>query len=189
MARERAYSEAGHDGADVAMGASARAIPGGVGSEGVASEAQPVRKLSRKERKLYGGEAHCLWCGALTESPYYVVNPGGEPVLKCCCQEHLDLIQLFIERDTRYKRPFWIALFICCLGSLLSLGFEPEGPIAYVPLLGFAIIVMVWPSLFTRYEFYARLGLVTTRRVFRFFAVLVGLLAISSSLSAWLPVL
>lgn len=148
-----------------------------------------ARKLSRKERKLYGGEAHCLWCGQLTESPEYVVNPGGDPVLKCCCEEHYELAQLFIERDARYKTPFWVALFICCMGSLLSLGFEPEGPIAYLPLLCFAIVVMIWPSLFTRYEFYARLGIPATRRIFRIFAGLVGLLAIFSSVSAWLPML
>lgn len=175
MAHEELHNEAeGIEAADAQTNTSAKATE------------HASRKLSCKERKLYGGEAHCLWCGQLTESPEYVVNPGGDPVLKCCCEEHYELAQLFIERDARYKAPFWVALFICCLGSLLSLGFEPEGPIAYVPLIGFALVVLVWPSLFTRYEFYARLGLVTTRRIFRISAGLVGLLAIFSSVSAWL---
>lgn len=175
MAHEELHNEAeGIEAADAQTNTSAKATE------------HASRKLSRKERKLYGGKAHCLWCGQLTESPEYVVNPGGDPVLKCCCEEHYELAQLFIERDARYKAPFWVALFICCLGSLLSLGFEPEGPIAYVPLIGFALVVLVWPSLFTRYEFYARLGLVATRRIFRISAGLVGLLAIFSSVSAWL---
>lgn len=146
--------------------------------------------MSKKaKRKRYGEPAHCLWCGVVTDSPEFVVNPGGTPVLKCCCETHFEQVQLFIDRDNRYRQAFWIALFICCVGNIAVFALEPEGPVAYLPLLAFSLVVIVWPSLFVHYEFYANLGLVTTRRIFRVLAALMGLLAICSAVSAWLSTL
>lgn len=133
--------------------------------------------------KKYREEAHCMWCGSATSSPDYIVNPGGDPVLKCCSEPCYELTRDFVARDARARKPFWIALATAALSNLVVIGLEYTGPAAYLPLLAIAVIVFVWPSVFTHYQFYARFGLVKTRRIFRVLAALLGALAIAASLS------
>lgn len=139
---------------------------------------------ARGYRKRYRDPGHCFVCGKVTESPDYIVNPGGDPVIKCCCEEHFREAEAFIESDARFKQPFWVALFVMCMLNLVVFGLDVTGPVAYVPLLGIAVLVFIWPSVFTRYALYSRLGLRRTRLIFRVLAVLLGALAVASAVTA-----
>ena len=137
-----------------------------------------------KNIKRYREPAHCLWCGHMTEEAGYIINPGGKPVLKCCCENHYAQACDFVARDAKARKPFWAALAILCLLNLLAIGAVDAGSVGYIPLFGIAAVVFIWPSLFTRYEFYARFGLVSTRRIFRVLALLLGVLAVFAMLQA-----
>lgn len=145
--------------------------------------------MSRPRKLVYHGHSEydeldrCFWCGKPTRSRDYIVNPGGDPVIKCCCQDHYDLALDFIERDARARKPFWLVLFVLCLLNLVALGFEAEGFFGYLPLTGIAVAVLVHPSLLTRYALYTRFGLVRTRSIFRVLAAVVALLALFSALA------
>ena len=80
--------------------------------------------MSKKRRLVYNGhhgvageEAQCLWCGRLTTEHAFVVNPGGTPVLKCCCEGHYELTEEFIERDSRIRPIFYVVIGALCLAS------------------------------------------------------------------------
>lgn len=128
-------------------------------------------------------EAHCFWCGEKTASPDYVINPGGTPVIKCCCESCFSSAEGFVEKDARARKPFYIILFVLAALNVISIGVSAPSVWSYLPLLGLAMAVVVWPSLFTHYSFYSRLGLVKTRRTFRLLAAAIGVLAAFSMAS------
>ena len=124
-----------------------------------------------KNLKKYHEEEHCFWCGRPTTSAQYVINPGGDPIMK------------FVSRDARAKPYFWGVLAVLAMANLVVIGAGYTGPLGYAPLLLIALTVYIWPSLFAHYEFYNARGLVRTRRFFRTCAVVVGVLAIGAALS------
>lgn len=136
-----------------------------------------------KNLKKYHEEEHCFWCGRETTSAEYVINPGGIPVMKCCCDACYDLSMDFVARDARAKPYFWGVLAVLALANLAVIGTGCTGPLGYAPLLLIAVTVFIWPSLFAHYEFYNARGLVRTRRIFRACAVVVGVLAIGAAFS------
>lgn len=87
--------------------------------------------MSAKRKLVYNGHhgvegeaANCLWCGQVTSEYSYVINPGGTPVLKCCCEEHYRKTESFIERDARFLR------FSMCFLRFLPL--LPGLPLAFL---------------------------------------------------------
>jgi len=138
-----------------------------------------VREMPKvKNLKKYHEEEHCFWCGRPTTSAQYVINPGGDPIMKCCCDACYRLSMDFVSRDARAKPYFWGVLAVLAMANLVV-----TGPLGYAPLLLIALTVYIWPSLFAHYEFYNARGLVRTRRFFRTCAVVVGVLAIGAALS------
>ncbi|WP_273446237.1 hypothetical protein [Thermophilibacter provencensis] len=145
--------------------------------------------MSKKRRLVYNGhygvageEAQCLWCGRLTTEHAFVVNPGGTPVLKCCCEGHYELTEEFIERDSRIRPIFYVVIGALCLASALSMWLEFSPVWSSLPLVGIAAAILVWPRVLPRYEYYLPLGLVRTRKVVRVIAC--ALLAFSLVVTA-----
>jgi hypothetical protein len=140
--------------------------------------------MSKKRKLVYNGhhgiegeEGRCLWCGAPTSDHRYVVNPGGTPVLKCCCEEHYRLTEEFIERDSKYRNVFYIFIGIFAFLSWFAMWFDLEPAWSPIPLVGLALTVLVCPRVLPRYEYYLPRGLVRTRRIVRVIAA--ALLAFS----------
>ena len=130
--------------------------------------------MSKKRRLVYNGHhgiegemSECLWCGAPTVERSFIVNPGGSPVLKCCCKEHYVLAERFIERDARIRPVFYVLIASLCLASAYSMWLDFSPTWSSLPLVGISAMVLVWPRVLPRYEYYLPLGLVKTRKVVR----------------------
>lgn len=114
-----------------------------------------------------GEESHCLWCGAPTKEYSYVVNPGAEPVLKCCCDDHFQKAIALIENDSKYRPAFWVVISIFAIGSWIAIGFNQTTEWSYIPFAGLMGVVFIWPRVLPRYEYYLPLGLMRTRQIVR----------------------
>ena len=152
--------------------------------------------MSKKRKLVYNGhhgeageEGRCLWCGKPTTEYSFVVNPGGAPVLKCCCEGHYELTEKFIERDTRIRPFFYVVIGALCLVSALAVGLEFTPIWSSLPLVGIAAAVIMWPRVLPRYEYYLPLGLVRTRKVVRTiaFLLLVFFLVVSAARFGLIP--
>lgn len=131
--------------------------------------------MSAKRKLVYNGHhgiegevANCLWCGHPTAEYAYVINPGGNPVLKCCCEEHYRLTEDFVEKDARVRPVFYVLLAACALASWVAIGFMGQEPVwTPVPFAALCLLILVCPRVLPRYEYYLSLGLVRTRKVVR----------------------
>lgn len=118
--------------------------------------------MSAKRKLVYNGHhgvegevANCLWCGRPTAEYAYVVNPGGTPVLKCCCEEHYRRAESFVERDARFRQAFYVLLAGIAIASWVAIGFLGQEPAwTSLPLVGFSLLILVWPRVLPRYEYY-----------------------------------
>lgn len=134
--------------------------------------------MSVKHKLVYNGHhgiegevANCLWCGRPTAEYAYVLNPGGAPVLKCCCEEHYRQAESFIERDARFRPLFYVLLAFFAVASWIAIGFLGQEPAwTSLPLVALSLLILVWPRVLPRYEYYLSLGLVKTRKVVRIVA-------------------
>lgn len=146
--------------------------------------------MSAKRKLVYNGHhgvegevANCLWCGRPTAEYAYVVNPGGTPVLKCCCEEHYRRAESFVERDARFRQAFYVLLAGIAIASWVAIGFLGQEPAwTSLPLVAFSLLILVWPRVLPRYEYYLPLGLVRTRKAVR--AVAAALLLFSLVVTA-----
>lgn len=146
--------------------------------------------MDSKKRLVYSGRhglpegTRCFWCGADDAAdPRYILNPGGNPLLACCNEDEFQKAKEFIRRDNTYRTPFYIVLFALLVTNLVFIGMDLHTWWSFIPLLGVCLTVLVWPTAFTHYEFYVRLGLVRSRRVVRVIVALIGLLSLLSALS------
>lgn len=146
--------------------------------------------MSKKHKLVYNGhhgvsgeEAACLWCGTPTTEHSYVVNPGGSPVLKCCCADHYQLTEEFIERDAKVRPVFYVLIAALCLASALAMGLDFAPAWSPLPLAGIAAVIVVWPRVLPRYEYYLPLGLVRTRKVVRCIAMALLVFALVATAS------
>lgn len=134
--------------------------------------------MSAKRKLVYNGHhgvegeaANCLWCGQVTSEYSYVINPGGTPVLKCCCEEHYRKTESFIERDARFRQVFYVLLALLAVASWAAIGFFEREPVwTSIPLVGLCLLILAWPRVLPRYEYYLSLGLVKTQRLVRVIA-------------------
>ena len=141
--------------------------------------------MSAKRKLIYNGHhgiegevANCLWCGKPTTEYAYVVNPGGNPVLKCCCEEHYLQTEAFVEQDSRFRPVFYILIGLCCVASWIAVGFFEQQPAwTPIPFVALCALLVVWPRVLPRYEYYLSLGLARTQKVVR--AIACGLLLFS----------
>lgn len=141
--------------------------------------------MSAKRKLVYNGHhgiegeaANCLWCGNPTTEHAYVINPGGKPVLKCCCEEHYLQTEAFVEQDSKYRPIFYILIGICAVASWIAVGFFEQQPAwTPIPLVALCALLVVWPRVLPRYEYYLSLGLARTQKVVR--AIACGLLLFS----------
>ncbi len=146
--------------------------------------------MAKKQRKLvYNGHkglpvgTRCIWCGEQTADPAYIINPGGNPLMACCCEDHFQKTNTFVRRDNKIRPVFYVVLFVFVAIDLVMIGYNMTSRYAYLPLLGIALTVCAWPSVFTHYQFYVRLGLVKTRRIIRIIMLCIAVLALASTLS------
>lgn len=145
--------------------------------------------MSEGRKLVYNGRhglpegTGCFWCGSHDANPDYILNPGGRPLLACCCEEERDKAQAFIEKDNKVRTPFYIVLFLLLVINLFFIGMDLHTWWSFAPLFGICLVILAWPTVFTHYEFYVRLGLVRTRRVVRVIALAVAVLAILAALS------
>ncbi len=142
--------------------------------------------MSAKRKLVYNGHhgvegeaANCLWCGQATTEYAYVVNPGGLPVLKCCCEEHYRNAESFIERDAHFRQVFYVLLAILAIASWVAIGFfEQEPAWTPIPFVGLCMLILAWPRVLPRYEYYLSLGLVRTQRLVRVIAAILLLFSL-----------
>ena len=142
--------------------------------------------MSVKRKLVYNGHhgiegeaANCLWCGRPTTEYAYVINPGGTPVLKCCCEEHYRQAESFIERDARFRPLFYVLLAIFAVVSWAAIGFLGQEPAwTPLPLVALSLLILVYPRVLPRYEYYLSLGLVKTQRVARVVAAVLLLFSL-----------
>lgn len=145
--------------------------------------------MSAKKRLVYNGRhglpegTRCFWCGSGDANPEFILNPGGSPLLACCNQVEYEKAKAFINKDNKVRTPYYLVLFVLLVVDLFFIGMDIHTWWSYAPLLGICLTVLVWPAVFTHYEFYVRLGLVKTRRVIRFIACAVALLSMLAALS------
>ena len=145
--------------------------------------------MSAKRKLVYNGRhglpegTRCFWCGSSDASPEFILNPGGSPLLACCSQVEYEKAKAFINKDNKVRTPYYLVLFVLLVVNLFFIGMDVHTLWSYAPLLGICLTVFVWPTVFTHYEFYARLGLVKTRRIVRIIACAVALLSILAALS------
>lgn len=117
---------------------------------------------------IEGQEAACLWCGKPTTSHEYVVNPGGDPVLKCCCEEHFENAVSFVNHDVRMRPFFYVSVGLCAITSWVAIAFLDFQPIwTPIPFVVLSALILIWPRVLPRYEYYLPLGLVKTRKIVR----------------------
>ncbi|RVU98129.1 hypothetical protein EII22_03395 [Coriobacteriales bacterium OH1046] len=145
--------------------------------------------MSKKHKLVYHGHREldepgaCMWCGMPTTESAYVVNPGGSPVLRCCCQDHYERARAYIERDNKVRNAFYIVIGLLVAANLLMIGLEVHAWWTYLPLIGICLSVAVWPQVFTHYSLYLKLGLVRTRRIIRIIALALAALGVAASVS------
>jgi hypothetical protein len=142
-------------------------------------------KLVYNGRRGLPEDTHCFWCGSDDANPDYIVNPGGEPLIACCCKEHFDKANEFVRRDNKIRPAFYVILFIFVAIDMVLIGFGMTSKWAYLPLLGIAVTICAWPSVFTHYQFYCRFGLVKTKRVIRVISLALAVLSIAATMSVW----
>ena len=73
--------------------------------------------MAKKQRKLvYNGHkglpvgTRCIWCGEQTADPAYIINPGGNPLMACCCEDHFQKTNTFVRRDNKIRPVFYVRL-------------------------------------------------------------------------------
>jgi hypothetical protein len=140
-------------------------------------------KLVYNGRRGLPEDTRCFWCGSDSADPDFIVNPGGEPLIACCCKDHFDQANAFVQRDNRVRPVFYVVLFVFVVIDMVFLGIGTKSRWAYLPLLGIALTVFAWPSVFTHYQFYCRFGLVKTKRVIRVIALALASLSIGAFLT------
>lgn len=131
--------------------------------------------MSAKRKLVYNGHhgiegeaANCLWCGQSTTEHVYVVNPGGRPVLKCCCEEHYRLTEHFVEQDSKYRPLFYILIGLCAIASWVAVGFLEQQPAwTSIPFVAICSLLVAWPRVLPRYEYYLPHGLERAQRIVR----------------------
>ena len=144
--------------------------------------------MSKKRKLVYHGHkeldepSNCLWCGQPTTETSYIVNPGGDPVLRCCCDEHYKKALAYVEKDNKIRNVFYIFMALLVAADLFMIGFDMPTKWAYMPLIGICLCVVVWPQVFTHYSLYLKFGLVKTRRVIRIIALLIAALGVAVTL-------
>lgn len=146
--------------------------------------------MSKKRKLVYHGHReldepdNCMWCGIPTTETDYVINPGGSPVLRCCCRDHYERACAYIERDNKVRNAFYIVMGLLVAANLfMIIGLDVHAWWAYLLLIGICLSVSVWPQVFTHYSLYLRLGLVRTRWIIRIIALAVAALGAAASVS------
>lgn len=134
------------------------------------------RKLVYHGHKELDNPSNCMWCGLSTTEAAYVVNPGGSPVLRCCCQSHYEHALAYVEHDNKVRTIFYIVMGILIAVNLFMIGLDLHTWWANLPLIGICLCVAIWPQVFTHYSLYLKFGLVRTRRIIRIIALAVAAL-------------
>lgn len=142
--------------------------------------------MAKKRRLVYRGhhgregeEASCLWCGTLTTSRSYLVNPGGTPVLKCCCEDCWNHVDRLLLQDNRLRPVFYVVIAICTVASWVGVGVLNQSPVwTPVPFAVLMLVLVIYPRVLPRYEYYLPLGVVRTRHMVRMVASLLFVLAL-----------
>jgi acyl-phosphate glycerol 3-phosphate acyltransferase len=84
--------------------------------------------MSKKRKLVYHGHkeldepSNCLWCGQPTTETSYIVNPGGDPVLRCCCDEHYKKALAYVEKDNKIRNVFYIFMALLVAADLFMIG-------------------------------------------------------------------
>lgn len=143
--------------------------------------------MAKKRQLVYQGhsqEVRCLWCGQMTTEHRYIVNPGGEPEMKCCCEDCFEHTQKFIKTDNRIKPFYYVVLLAFIFANLFVIGTEWYGEWwSYLPLFGICFTVFLWPSVFKRYEHFHYFGIKKSFAIFRAISGLIALVAIVNVIS------
>jgi len=112
----------------------------------------------------------CLFCGKPTYCRDYIINPGAGHELPSCSEECFAATKEFVDYDKRRRTLFYMVLLVLVVGNLFFLGFETATRWKYLPMLGIAAAVEIWPLVFTRFERYQKFGIRNTKKIIRVFA-------------------
>lgn len=131
----------------------------------------------RAERKVV--KEPCLYCGKPTRCQDYIINPDADHELPCCSEECFEKTKAFVEYDKRYRKVFYVLLFLLVVTNLLLLGFGVNTGLKYLPMLCFSVAAGVFPLVFIRYERYQRFGILKTKLIIRIVAAVIAAFALA----------
>jgi hypothetical protein len=130
-----------------------------------------TKKATQKHRKPALVAEPCLYCGEMTLSGDYIINPGAKHELPCCSEECFIKTKAFVDYDAHHRMLFYGILFVMVVANLFVFGFKMVNQWMYLPMLGMGIAACVYPLVFTRYERYQRFGIRKTKRIIRIIAL------------------
>lgn len=126
----------------------------------------------------------CIYCGESLHTAKYQINPGAAKPLYCCDTPCYQKMRRYIEWDNRNRKYFYGLLCAMIVINMIMIGFHLEGFFQFFPMIGICITVIAFPMVFSRYEYYERFGLVTTRKIIRGVAGGLALFAVAMSIVA-----
>ncbi|WP_294520035.1 hypothetical protein [uncultured Pseudoflavonifractor sp.] len=135
-----------------------------------------MKNTGKKEKEAVQPEKY-LWCAKMTDSRDYIINPEARHELPCCCEACFDQVKAFVERDKRFRMPFYLALAVLVVANLFFFGLLPDVRWRYLPMLGIGVLAAVFPYVFASYERYQAIGLRRTTVIVRVLASAVAVFA------------
>lgn len=124
-------------------------------------------KTSEKAKAKPVEPEKCVYCGRMTTSRDYILNPGAGHELPCCGTECYESAQAFVARDKRFRMPFYLVLTVLVVANLIFFALMPDTRWKYLPMLGIGTMAAVFPYVFARYDRYQAMGLKKTTAVVR----------------------
>ena len=135
-----------------------------------------MKNTGKKEKEAVQPEKY-LWCAKMTDSRDYMINPEARHELPCCCEACFDQVKAFVERDKRFRMPFYLALAVLVVANLFFFGLLPDVRWRYLPIVVFGVLAAVFPYVFASYERYQAIGLRRTTVIVRVLASAVAVFA------------
>lgn len=134
-------------------------------------------KASGNEKSKPAEPEKCVYCGRMTDSRTYIINPGASHELPCCCPECYERAQAFVARDKKFRMPFYLILAVLVVANMFFFALTPDTRWKYLPMLGIGAMAAVFPYVFARYDRYQSMGLKKTTVVVRVVAAALAVFA------------
>ncbi len=144
---------------------------------------ESTKKVAEKHRECTVEAEPCLYCGEMTLSRDYIINPGANHELPCCSEECFSHTKAFVDYDSHHRILFYGILFVLVVANLFVFGLKMVNQWMYLPMLGMGIAAFAYPLVFTRYERYQRFGIRKTKRIIRVIALGIAAFALVLTIS------